>query len=351
MVQRYILQHIDIEINHRCNLACRHCSAKATKGRSTDELSAEAIKGILSKAKRLGLKKVGLTGGEPLSDIPKLETVAKFCFEELKVPIHLHTNGTIVAEEHCAPGNVLTFFEAISVTFLGGGAETHDGMTRVKGSFEKALRGTSIIAKAGLPLTCYFIPTHGTYGEFKNLAGELKEIGVKRIRAMALAPSGRARSIYGETAPLSDEIRQFEKDLLQSGNELGIHVEAGYCTRLCLPRLAVLSGHDKCMSGINRVHINSRGEVFPCTAAGGVKELKLGNLKDNGSDLEEIWKESEIIRIIRKVHNGGMTVCQECSRKPKCRAGCTVNACGTMSEEARTLCPLVNPRLRKLALT
>ena len=346
-----ILEHIDIEINHRCNLACRHCSARASKGKETDELSVKEIKNILEEAKSLGLKKVGLTGGEPLFDVPKLNEIIQFCKNDLGVPLHTHLNGTLVNEELCNKGGILSHFESISVTFLGGDTRTHDYMTKVRGSFEKAFRGAEIIAKAGLPLTCYYIPTHGTCGGFSELTSKLRDIGVRRIRAMALAPSGRARAIYGATAPPRDEIRQFEKDILEAGRELGIHIEAGYCTRLSMPRLAILNGHEKCMSGVNRVHINSKGDVFPCTAASGIKELRLENLKNNGSDLKEIWRGSEIIEIIRMIHNGGITACQSCSRKPKCRAGCTVNACGTMSEEMRAICPLVNPRLRKLVLT
>jgi len=350
-VPSYVLEHIDIEVNHRCNLACRHCSARAAKGRLTEELSVDEIKSIISEAKKLGLRKVGLTGGEPLFDLPKLEAVARFCIDELKVPLHTHTNGTLLTEDMCQNDGVLTFFESISVTFLAGDAKTHDYMTKTKGSFEKAFRGAEIVARADLPLTCYYIPTHGTCKGYKELTPKLRDIGVKRIRAMALAPSGRARPIYGETAPLDDEMREFEKDLLEAGHKLGIHVEAGYCTRLSMPRLAVLSGHEKCMSGINRVHINSKGNVFPCTAASGVKELRLGNLQRNGSHLEDIWFNSEIIELIREIHNGGISACAECSRKPKCRAGCTVNACGTMLEETRAICLLDNPRLRKLVLT
>jgi len=349
-MQDFVLEHIDIEVNHRCNLACRHCSARAAKGRITDELNVEQIKEVLSDAKKLGLRKVGLTGGEPLVDVPKTEAIARFCVEGLNVPLHTHTNGVLVTEDMCKPGGVLTLFEAVSVTFLGGDVETHDYMTKVKGSFEKAFRGAEIIAKAGLPLTCYYIPTHGTCKGYNDLTPKLREIGVKRIRAMALAPSGRARQIYGETAPPYDEMKQFEKGLLEAGDKLGIHMEAGYCTRLSMPHLAVLNGHEKCMSGINRVHINSKGDVFPCTAASGVKELRLGNLKRNGSHLEDIWFNSEIIKLIREIHNGGLSACAQCSRKPKCRAGCTVNACGTMSEETRAMCPLVNSRLRKLVL-
>jgi len=344
----YNLEHIDIEVNHRCNLACRHCSARAAKGKTPDELSLDEIKRILVNAVPLGLKKVGLTGGEPLFDVPKLESIAKYCLEELDIPVHMHTNGTLVENDHCVEGGVLSLFEAVSVTFLGGDAETHDYMTKTNGSFEKSIKGAETCAKANLPLTCYFIPTHGTCKGFKELAKRLKTLGVKRIRAMALAPSGRARPIYGETAPTSNELQEFERDLLEIKSDLGLHIEAGHCTRLSMPGLATLAGHDDCMSGRNRVHINSKGDVFPCTAASGVRELTLGNLKKNGFDLPEIWHNSEIIKCVRRIHEGKESLCESCNREPKCQFACTVNACGTMSDEEREQCPLINSRLRKM---
>ncbi len=337
----YHLEHIDIEVNHRCNLACKHCSARAAKGKTPNELTLDEIKRILASAVPLGLRKVGLTGGEPLFDVPKLEAVAKYCLDELNVPIHMHTNGTMVEKSHCMDRGVLSLFEAVSVTFLGGQAETHDGMTKIRGSFDKSIKGAEICAKAGLPLTCYFIPTHGICKGFKELAKKLQQLGIKRIRAMALAPSGRARPIYGETAPLSDELREFEKDLLEINNELGIHVEAGYCTRLSMPGLSTLAGHDDCMSGRNRIHINSKGDVFPCTAASGVKELTLGNVRKNGLDLTDIWHNSTIINCVRRIHEGNEIQCEKCNRNPKCQHACIVNACGTMSDIEKMNCPLL----------
>ncbi len=347
IAERYSLEHIDLEMNHRCNLRCRHCSARAGKAKAANELSTDEIGDILARAKKIGLCKVGLTGGEPLYDLEKLESIAECCRSSLNVSIHTHTNGTLVTEDMCRSGSVLTLFESISVTFLGRDAETHDAMTGKKGSFDKSFRGAGIIARAGLPLTCYFIPTQGTCAGFRQLATELRRADVKRIRAMALAPSGRARAIYGETAPPRSELERFESDLLSVGSEQKIHMEAGYCTRLSMSGLAVLAGHDKCMSALNRVHINSKGDVFPCTAASGVKELKLGNLRRCDFDLEKIWSDSEVANTIRMIHAGTLPQCAQCSRQPKCGFGCTVNACGTMSEESRKACPLTNPRLRK----
>ncbi len=338
----YSLEHVDIEVNHRCNLACRHCSARAAKGRAPEEMSVAQIKGILSQAKELGLCKVGLTGGEPLRDVAKLEEVARFCLDVLDVPIHTHTNGTLVTEEHCKPGGVLALFEAVSVTFLGANAEKHDYMTRVKGSFDGTFRGAETCAQAGLPLSCYFIPTHGLCGGFKGLAQQLKGVGVTRIRAMALAPSGRARPIFGETAPTRDELREFEKDLLTIADGLGMNIEAGNCTRLSMPGLAVLRGHEQCMSGVNRVHINSKGDVFPCTAASGVRELRLGNVRKNGTLLNDLWRTSPQLEKIRRVRRQQLPSCAECTLRPKCQHGCTVRNCGTMPEAMRQLCPLVS---------
>ncbi len=336
----YQLEHIDIEVNHRCNLACKHCSARAGKRSHPRELQTNQIKEILARSVPLGLRKVGLTGGEPLVDVPKLEEVAAFCVEELQVPIHMHTNGTLVTEEHCCNGGVLTLFESVSITFLGGDAETHDWMTTVPGSFDRSLQGVKTCVQFGLPLTCYFIPTHGTCSGFFRLAKQLARVGVRYIRAMALAPSGRARPIYGETAPRADEMRMFEEDLLEVSAKFGMHVEAGRCTRLSMPRLEVLPGHDRCMSGINRVHIISNGDVFPCTAASGVKELRAGNLLRNDLDIQGIWRGSECLTHIRAMHEGKLASCMSCQRKPKCRFGCTVNACGTMTEQDRDLCAL-----------
>jgi radical SAM protein with 4Fe4S-binding SPASM domain len=157
---------------------------------------------------------------------------------------------------------------------------------------------------------------------------------------MALAPSGRARRIYGDTAPEREELQQFEKDLLAVRDQLGLHIEAGYCSRLRMPGLSVLAGHDLCMSGINRVHINSKGDVSPCTAASGVSELKLGNVVSAGLELADIWQNSKTVNLIRAMHRGELAACDSCTRTPRCRESCTVNACGTMTEAERSACPI-----------
>ncbi len=51
----FVLEHIDIEVNHRCNLACRHCSARAAKGGKLKLISfrsQEKVQAAFQKEKR-----------------------------------------------------------------------------------------------------------------------------------------------------------------------------------------------------------------------------------------------------------------------------------------------------------
>ncbi len=337
----YSLEHIDIEINHECNLNCMHCSASAGTEKSDNALNTEEIENILRSAKYMGLIRVGLTGGEPLMDLDKLFTVSHMCRDQLGLPLHIHTNGTLVTQEMVRTAGILTLFEAISVTFLGANAQAHDEVTRQTGSFESALRSTQILVDAGLPLTCFFVPIHNRFDSFDSLVEKLTDLGVEKIRALALAPSGRARSIFSEAVPNRNEIAQLERVLQEARKHYGICIEAGYCTRLLIRQLTVLSRHEKCTSGLNRLHINCEGNVFPCTAASGVEELKIGNVRESELNLEVLWQESPKLNVIRSVHSGLLPECEECSQEPKCRDGCMVNTCGTMDEKLQIHCPLL----------
>lgn len=334
------LGHIDIEIGHSCNLNCIHCSACAGAADSEKALSLTEIMEILRNARSVGLSRVGLTGGEPLMDMEKLIAVVDYCHDQLGVLIHIHTNGTLVNETMVKAGGVLTLFEAISVTFLSGDAQSHDRLTGKRGAFEQAMFGARVMAEAGLPLTCFFVPFREMCGNVGHLVQELVDIGVKRIRVLALAPSGRARPIYREHVPDTNEIRQLETSLLDRAAVLGLDVEAGYCTRQLLPRVSALSGHETCTSAINRLHISFEGDVYPCTAASGVDELKVGNVRQCGLRIDQLWRESRKLDAIRSARLGLLAECRTCTTKQQCQHACIVNVLGTMDQSVRNRCPL-----------
>ncbi len=340
---KYCLEHVDIEVNHRCNLNCLHCSASASSAVSENGLSLKQLKQILSAAKQIGLRRVGFTGGEPLIDVLKLREITDFCRNDLGVPLHIHTNGTLIDKSMVENNGILTYFESISVTFLGGTANDHDEMAGKEGTFESAFEGIRVLAEAGLPLTCFFVPTKSRCKDFITLAEDLSRIGIEKIRILALSPSGRARSIYDTMKPEQAEVQKLEKELMQISAMTGIRVEAGCCTRMSMNSLPLLLGHEVCTSGVNRIHINHRGDVFPCTAASGVHELKIGNLIQTDPDIEKLWHKSPRMNTIRSIHSRSLSKCNDCPQVPRCQEWCMVNICGMAAESLRQYCPLFGP--------
>lgn len=76
------LEHIDYELTKACNLKCIHCSAEAGKGETPD---VENIKRVLEEAKNLGLRRLGITGGEPFL-FPNERNMQSFYDNSLRVP-------------------------------------------------------------------------------------------------------------------------------------------------------------------------------------------------------------------------------------------------------------------------
>jgi sulfatase maturation enzyme AslB (radical SAM superfamily) len=57
------------------------------------------------------------------------------------------------------------------------------------------------------------------------------------------------------------------------------------------------AGHDLCYSASNSVHIDSYGNVFPCTAASGRKEFSAGNVFLYNYSLWDLWQNSPLFQL------------------------------------------------------
>lgn len=289
------LEHIDYEITKACNLRCVHCSAEAGKGSTPD---IDFIRKNLQAGSKLGLKRVGITGGEPLLFPRELSDLIDFSFDELKCSVHIHTNGQLVSDNLNLLFKSKDKVENLTFTLLGYEG-THDDNCGLGGAYRKIRDVTMPILNLGIPLTLFLIPTSNNYLELPKAVREFYEAGVRRFRVMALAPGGRAKDNYKTLSLNEEQSSEFLSRLVYLQRELGIEFEAGHCTRLVYPQLKSLKHHYSCMSGVNRLHINADGYVFPCTASSGFIEMNVGNLYKQS--LEEIWEKSLRLRDFRNL--------------------------------------------------
>jgi MoaA/NifB/PqqE/SkfB family radical SAM enzyme len=136
---------IGFELTHRCNLACHYCD-RHTKG--PREMTREQILVALAELVALGMRRISLDGGEPLTH-PDVDEIVDFLVRR-EVEVFMNTNGILV------PRRMRTVSRLAKVKIsLDGPPSAHDAM-RGAGSFEKAVRGAEAARSAGVAteLTC-----------------------------------------------------------------------------------------------------------------------------------------------------------------------------------------------------
>jgi radical SAM protein with 4Fe4S-binding SPASM domain len=315
------LKHIDMELTRECNLECIHCSSGLeTEG---NELSLVESKKILKEAKSLGLETVGLTGGEPFLRLGKLTKLVDFCRNEMGVHVHIHSNGTRISRQEARW--VKQSGVDITVSFFGSDARTHDAITKRTGSMKSAWRGLRNLLDVKANLTVFVVPMRPNSSEIPSLIELISEEGVEDVRILLPSPTGRALSKFAELELSDEQVLCLRKELARVQSERQIHLRAGFCTRLNLPDLEILKGHDRCYAAENRVHLDAFGNVYPCTASSGRMVFSAGNVQVSGCTLTEVWRFSPLFQFFRRFHSNAAKKCQSCARYGNCMSGCRVD--------------------------
>jgi MoaA/NifB/PqqE/SkfB family radical SAM enzyme len=152
------------ELNLGCNYDCEHCylGLKKFEGLSWD--NREKLLRILRDAGVLWLQ---LTGGEPLIDKLFLD-VYRLAFE-LGMMLSISSNGSRL--HNPAILDMLTTRRPyrLTISVYGATAESYDGLTRRRGSFEKFLRGITAAHEAGLPMNLNLIVTNTNAHEVDDM--------------------------------------------------------------------------------------------------------------------------------------------------------------------------------------
>lgn len=137
--------YVSATLEFRCNLHCVHCMIEDTMDR-LQPVSDEAFEHVL-KSNEQTRQYTGLvmTGSEITlrRDLPDLARRARAAgFEHIRIQTHgMHLSRPGYAEQLIEAG-IDEFF----VSVAGSDATTHDGITAVKGSFDKMLRGMEIVS-------------------------------------------------------------------------------------------------------------------------------------------------------------------------------------------------------------
>src|SRR5260370_1229661 len=150
--QKRVPLEVPLEVTRRCPLECQHCYNNLPMGdlaARDRELTKEEYLGILDELADMGTLWLLFTGGEIFArkDFLEIYTYAK----QKGFLITLFTNGTVINERIA---DYLRDFPpfGIEIPLYGRTQETYETLTAIPGSYQRCLRGITMLIERRLPL-------------------------------------------------------------------------------------------------------------------------------------------------------------------------------------------------------
>jgi radical SAM protein with 4Fe4S-binding SPASM domain len=270
------------EITYRCNHLCTFCYNSPT---GEGEMTTEQVFEVLRKISEFGVLYVTLTGGDPLchKDFYKIAAEVR----RLGMALRIYTNGYLLADPKVVRRIAELQPMELEISVHGARPETHDGLTRIRGSFEKTIAGIENAGREGLKVNLKCPITRVNQDELFEIRDLAERLGQRVTFDAVITPKDD-----GNKDPLA--LRADPEILEKFWGEWYSDLHRGK-----LPPRANHCAADEtavCGSGRSGFTIDPYGNLYPCVAL----RRKAANLLEINK-LEDIWRSSPVLLGVREL--------------------------------------------------
>jgi radical SAM protein with 4Fe4S-binding SPASM domain len=290
-----------LELTLRCNIRCTHCynfdRDVARKAPSSPELSFAEIVGVLDEFRRAGTLYLSLTGGEAMVHPRFWDVLGEAAARRFVVSVL--SNGTLLTEGACDRLSRYAALAGVSLSLYGAKPQTHDSVTRVRGSFEQTWSGARRMRERGAGVALKFVVMKANASEAAEMIQAAESEGFEY--SVDTTITGRYDGSWGSLATRVDPATL---ESLYRGPLRG---------QLQVRKSDPSDDEWKCNCARGNVAVSSSGDVYPCIAT----PLLAGNVRERS--FAEIWKHSEVFKWIRSLGLRDWKTCAPCTLKAWCR--------------------------------
>jgi len=278
-------------VTNRCNLRCSYCN---TPFLDPNHLGLDNVALLFDRLVSLGVKRLGLAGGEPLArkDIGELIGLAK----TRGLYVTLNSNLTLYARRKDAVQEVDLFF-----TSLDGDRAAHESARGV-GSYDGVLEAIDDIIAGGRTVVAICVVSQHSLDQARGLLDEAERRGFQVHFQPQCVDTEIVRGSLADELT-NDRLRAFWAELLREKNA-GRPVGSStiYLRALSewddFSRSSVLEPDTQCAAWRGFFYVDPHGNAYPCAFTKG-KTAPVDMLADD-------WRE----------RLGGPTPCTRCSVGP-----------------------------------
>lgn len=284
------LRVLFFEITSRCNARCEHCGSSCGDFIPKDEITGDEVRKVLREIydKNYDTRKVmlNITGGEPLlrKDLFELMAYAR----SLGYSWGITSNGMLI-DEKIVQKMAETEMYSVSIS-IDGMKETHESFRKVKGSWEKIIKGLKLMMdcptiKIVQVTTCV---CKKNIDELEELYNFLVDLGIKYWRLMEVDPIGRAKD-NDELLINPEETERMFNFVAEKQRDGKMVVEYGCSHFLGMDVEPVIRQKPFiCYTGITVGSVLSNGDIFVCPDVERRPELIQGNIRKDS--FTEVWE-------------------------------------------------------------
>jgi len=319
------LYQIYFYLTEGCNLSCRHCwinPKRQSSDHSYNTLDMRLFKKIIDEAKELGIKRVKLTGGEPLLH-PFFTDIIRKIYEE-NILLSIETNGTLCSKKivnHISKCKN----SFVSVSIDSADAATHDLIRGRNGAYEQAIKGAKNLVNAGINTQIIMTVMKINKNQMEDVAFLSEKIGANSLKYNIVQPTERGEFLHNT----NDTLDIYE--LINLGNWVNttlskkIKIRVTYSYPPAFRTLSSMLGekNEGCgtcgIKGI--IGVLNDGSYALCGIGTSVAKLVFGNASKDL--LADIWQKNKILIELRQgLPKKLKGICGNCMMKGLCLGSC-----------------------------
>ena len=277
------ITYLRISVTDRCNLRCVYClPADGVQWQSLEnQLSADEIASIVEAGAQGGVKRVRLTGGEPLVRLDILEIVERIASIPGIEEVSLTTNAMLL--ERLAMPLANAGLKRVNVSLDTLDTEKFKRITR-GGNIDRLWRGIAAAEDAGLaPLKLNTVVVNGLNADELPALARLTLENLWHVRFIELMPVGNAQN-WGEGFPAHSDryipVQEMQARLSQFGLQpITTPIGNGPARTFRIPgalgTVGFISplGEHFCQN-CNRLRLTADGHLRPCLLLDGEVNIR-----------------------------------------------------------------------------
>jgi MoaA/NifB/PqqE/SkfB family radical SAM enzyme len=269
-----------IEITYRCNHLCTFCYNSPSGAR---EMTTEQIFEVLRKVADFGVLYCTLTGGEALCHKDFFKIAAEV--RRLGMALRIYSNGYLMADRKVVRRVRELNPVEVEISIHGARPETHEALTKIRGSFVKTVRAIENLTEAGVRVNLKCPITRLNQNELFEIKALAQRLGRYIVFDAVITPKDDGSLDPLALRPDDTFIERYWGEWYSQLHDGMDPPRGNHCDS---------DGTANCGTGRSGFTIDPYGNLLPCVAF----RRKIANVLEI-DELARVWRQSPVLHEVR----------------------------------------------------